>query len=171
MVKLIASSDMFGVWYHERFGYPLDCGHAKQAREVWDAALATPAQPDKAEVVNRCHAAFMMELNNRRAIDHQEPDPNCEACFRLAIKAALSALPPPRDDGVMVEELAYALRDARAVIEHLHPLVKAAGVPPMARRLGVMRGIATSGAHKIKALLPEVNTLLAKHAAQAKAGA
>lgn len=34
-------NDPFEVWYHKRFGYPPECGHGKEAREVWDAALQT----------------------------------------------------------------------------------------------------------------------------------
>lgn len=52
------------------------------------------------------------------------------------------------------------LHDARAVIEYVHPLIKAAGVPPMSRKIGIMSGIVTSGAHKIKAILPLLNTAI-----------
>ena len=34
--------DPFAQWYSKRFGYPLECGHALEAREVWNAALNQP---------------------------------------------------------------------------------------------------------------------------------
>lgn len=52
-----------------------------------------------------------------------------------------------------------AAREAKATLEFLSPLVKAAGVPPMSQKIGIMRGIGTSGAHKIKHCLESLAAL------------
>lgn len=58
-----------------------------------------------------------------------------------------------RDMLADIERLRNEMFDQLAVLEHVHPLIKAAGVPPMAAKVGIMSGIATSGAHQIKRVL------------------
>ncbi|WP_020469651.1 hypothetical protein [Zavarzinella formosa] len=72
-------------------------------------------------------------------------------CLRIPASSVMEVL----DNAVDV------MRQTQAILEHLHPLVKAAGVPPMARKIGIMSSIATSGAHKVKFILPRIEAAIA----------
>jgi hypothetical protein len=56
----------------------------------------------------------------------------------------------PQSPRPAIPGLQEAIGVAEETLKFLQPLINAAGVPPMAGKIGVMSKIATSGAHKIK---------------------
>lgn len=54
-----------------------------------------------------------------------------------------------------------ALKESKAILEFLSPLIKAAGVPPISGKIGVLRGVATSGAHQVNRILCTIDKALA----------
>jgi len=65
-------------------------------------------------------------------------------------------------------DVGEALNHARELLLYLQPLIQKAGVPPMAQKIGVMRGIATSGAHRITHTLKLIETALTHQPAEAR---
>lgn len=78
---------------------------------------------------------------------------DCDACADSVKAWNTRATPNP------APEVVEALKEARATLEFIEPLIKAAGVPPMARKIGPMRTIGTAGARRIKHALLLIEAL------------
>lgn len=57
-------------------------------------------------------------------------------------------------------QLREALQDAQYTLEYIQPFVQKMGVPPYARKIGIISGQATSGAHKITAAIKQAKAAL-----------